>query len=231
MKGAFLLSRICDDTNSKKLKMLRTFIDGTELYLMEHGEEALSVRKLCQALHYNSTLLYYYFLTLDHLLFYVIAKKTTPLFRSLELMQSRSLTPWDAVIKGVDAFVGEVFKNPHDYYRLFFGPCSPHLAETINVLNAVYCEREPVDLRSLPFYRLPGGEYAMPHVDRCVEDGYISIHFSDRIKEMFEIFLKGMLAKSLATPSEEYCREAARRTFEYTRIFIERHRTPIGLPL
>ena len=211
--------------------MLRTFIDGTESYLLEHGEESLSVRKLCQTLHYNSTLLYYYFKTLDHLLFYVIVKKTAPLFLSLDEVQEASLSPWDAVIKGVEVFVDELFTKPNDYYRLLFGPCSPCLSETILILNSVYCEREPVDVRSLPFYRLPDGKYAMPHVDRCVEDGYIGIHLSDRIKEMFEIILKGMLAKTLASPSEEYCRAAARRTFEYTRIFIERHRTPVGLPL
>lgn len=225
------MSRTCDEKNLKKMAMLRTFIDGTESFLLEHGEEALSVRKLCQALHYNSTLLYYYFETLDHLLFYVIVKKTTPLFHFLDEIQAASLSPWDAVIKAVEAFVYEVFKNPHDYYRLFFGPCSIRLTETIRILNAAYCEREQVDVRALPFYRLPDGEYAMPHVDRCVEGGYIGIHFSDRITEMFEIFLKGMLAKSLASPSEDTCREAARRTYEYTRIFIERHRTPVGLPL
>jgi len=103
-------------------------------------------------------------------------------------------------------FVEETFKNPNDFYDLFFSKYSLRLNETVTLYHQIFPERlntENLRLKSM-LSRNDIYKRNMALVNNCLENGYFhDIKIAEKMNELMILTYSGLLNKYLETDSRD----------------------------
>jgi AcrR family transcriptional regulator len=108
------------DLSIKRLRTMGYFITAADEIIQEEGIDKATIRNIAKKAGYNSATIYNYFNDLEHLIFFTKISH-------LEVYKARlyneipdDLDPLEELIKVFRIFAEETFKNPYDFYDLFF---------------------------------------------------------------------------------------------------------------
>ncbi len=190
----------------KRLRTMAYFITAADQIIQEEGIENATIRKIAKRAGYNSATIYNYFNDLEHLIFFTKISH-------LEIYKTRlyeeipdNLDPLDELKKVFRIFVEETFKNPNDFYDLFFSKYSLQLNETVTLYHKIYPERLETENKRLKAMLSKNDIYKrnMALVDNCVENGYFpNKEDAERINELMILTYSGLLNRYLETESKD----------------------------
>ena len=169
----------------KKLRMMGYFITAADEIIKEEGIEKATIRSIAEKAGYNSATIYNYFNDLEHLIFFTK-------IANLEVYKTR-------------IFVEETFKNPHDFYDLFFSKYSLQLNETVTLYHEIFPDRLKTENKRLKSMLSRNDIYKrnMALVANCVENGYFDESIAEKINELMILTYSGLLNKYLETDSND----------------------------
>ena len=194
------------DFSIKTLRTMDYFITAADEIIKEIGIENTTVRKIAKKAGYNSSTIYNYFNDLDHLIFFTkithLEEYTERLYKEI----SDDIHPLEQFIKIWRIFSEEAFKNPNDYYDLFFSKYSLRLNETVTLYHQIFPERlntENLRLKSM-LSRNDIYKRNMALVKNCLENGYFhDIKIAEKMNELMILTYSGLLNKYLETDSRD----------------------------
>ncbi len=195
-----------NNLNIKRLRMMAYFITATDQIIQEEGIEKATIRNIAKKAGYNGATIYNYFNDLEHLIFFTKIS-------NLEVYKTRlykeipdDLSPLDEIKKVFRIFVEETFKNPTDFYDLFFSRYSLQLNETVTLYHKIFPERLKTDNKRLIDMLSENDIYKrnMALVDNCLEKGYFSDkETAEKINELMILTYSGLLNRYLETESKD----------------------------
>ena len=204
------------DLSIKRLRTMGYFITATDEIIQEEGIEKATIRNIAKKAGYNSATIYNYFNDLEHLIFFTKISH-------LEVYKARlyneipdDLEPLDELIKVFRIFAEETFKNPNDFYDLFFSKYSLQLNETVTLYHKIFPERLDTKNDRLKAMLSRNDIYKrnMALVDNCIKNGcFINKKDAKKINELMILTYSGLLNKYLETDSND--------VQEYTNQFME----------
>lgn len=194
------------DLSIKRLRTMGYFITAADEIIQEEGIEKATIRNIAKKAGYNSATIYNYFNDLEHLIFFTKISH-------LEVYKARlyneipdDLEPLDELIKVFRIFAEETFKNPHDFYDLFFSKYSLQLNETVTLYHKIFPERLNTTNNRLKAMLSRNDIYKrnMALVDNCIENGcFINKKDAKKINELMILTYSGLLNKYLETDSND----------------------------
>ena len=195
------------DLSIKTLRTMDYFITAADEIIKEVGMENTTVRKIAKKAGYNSSTIYNYFNDLDHLIFFTkithLEEYTERLYKEI----SDDIHPLEQFVKIWRIFSEEAFKNPHDYYDLFFSKYSFELSESLNLYYKIYPERLNTKNDRLKAMLNEKDIYKrnMTLMNDCIESGcFINKRDAKKINELMILTFRGLLNKYLETGSKDY---------------------------
>ncbi len=190
----------------KRLRMMGYFITAAAEIIKEEGIEKATIRNIAEKAGYNSATIYNYFSDLEHLIFFTKIS-------NLEVYKTRlykeipdNLDPLIELKEVFRIFVEETFKNPHDFYDLFFSKYSLQLNETVTLYHEIFPERLNTENKQLKAMLSKNDIYKrnMALVDNCIENGYFNDReVAEKINELMILTYSGLLNKYLETDSQD----------------------------
>ncbi|MFZ7131166.1 MAG: TetR/AcrR family transcriptional regulator [Eubacteriales bacterium] len=189
----------------KKLRMMGYFITAADEIIKEEGIEKATIRSIAEKAGYNSATIYNYFNDLEHLIFFTK-------IANLEVYKTRlykeipdDLDPLVELKEVFRIFVEETFKNPHDFYDLFFSKYSLQLNETVTLYHEIFPDRLKTENKRLKSMLSRNDIYKrnMALVANCVENGYFDESIAEKINELMILTYSGLLNKYLETDSND----------------------------
>ncbi|MFW6036091.1 MAG: TetR/AcrR family transcriptional regulator [Halothermotrichaceae bacterium] len=212
----------------KRKKVMRRFINTTEQILQEESYDNLSVRKIAGESNYTCATLYYYFEDLNDLMTYVSLKYLMGFITQQKQIENNYIDSIDKFIKTWKIFINHAFKNPNQYYLLFYGDYSIKLLKIIEIYKELYPANNRFSLNDLPIVRTPENKFILPHLELCIAHGHIKAHKKNIIIEGIEMIFKGMLQKIIKQKNIN-SREMKEQMMEYIKLFLRSYKTPIGM--
>jgi len=195
------------DFSIKTLRTMDYFITAADEIIKEIGIENTTVRKIAKKAGYNSSTIYNYFNDLDHLIFFTkithLEEYTERLYKEI----SDDIHPLEQFIKIWRIFSEEAFKNPNDYYDLFFSKYSFELSESLTLYYEIYPDRLNTKNDRLKAMLNEKDIYKrnMTLMDDCIASGcFINKRDAKKINELMILTFRGLLNKYLETASNDY---------------------------
>lgn len=204
------------DLSIKTLRTMDYFITAADEIIQEHGIEKATVRNIAKRAGYNSSTIYNYFNDLEHLIFFT---KITHLENYTERLYneiSDNIHPLEQFIKIWRIFSEEAFKNPNDFYDLFFSKYSFELSESLTLYYKIYPDRLNTSNDRLKAMLNEKDIYKrnMTLMEDCIENGcFINKRDAKKINELMILTFRGLLNKYLEIDSKD--------VDEYTEQFME----------
>jgi len=189
----------------KRLRMMGYFITATDEIIQNEGIEKATIRKIADKAGYNSATIYNYFNDLEHLIFFTKISHLETYKERLYKEIENDLDPLEELKEVFRIFVEETFKNPNDFYDLFFSKYSLELNETVTLYHKIYPERLKTDNQRVKSMLSRNDIYKrnMALVDNCVESGYFDETIAGKINELMILTYSGLLNKYLETDSDD----------------------------
>lgn len=190
----------------KRLRMMRYFITAADEIIQEEGIENTTVRKIAKRAGYNSATMYNYFNDLEHLIFFTKISHLEVYKQRLYNEIEDDLEPLEELKKVFRIFVEETFKNPHDFYDLFFSKYSLQLNETVTLYHKIFPERLNTKNDRLKAMLSRNDIYKrnMALVKNCIEKGcFINSVDAEKINELMILTYNGLLNRYLETDSDD----------------------------
>jgi len=194
------------DLSIKRLRTMGYFIIAADEIIQEEGIDKATIRNIAKKAGYNSATIYNYFNDLEHLIFFTKISH-------LEVYKARlyneipdDLDPLEELIKVFRIFAEETFKNPYDFYDLFFSKYSLQLNETVTLYHKIFPERLNTTNNRLKAMLSRNDIYKrnMALVDNCIENGcFINKDEAEKINELMILTYSGLLNKYLETDSHD----------------------------
>ena len=195
------------DLSIKTLRTMDYFITAADEIIKEVGIENTTVRKIAKKAGYNSSTIYNYFNDFDHLIFFTkithLEEYTERLYKEI----SDDIHPLEQFIKIWKIFSEEAFKNPNDYYDLFFSKYSFELSESLNLYYKIYPDRLNTKNNRLKAMLNEKDIYKrnMTLMNDCIESGcFINKRDAKKINELMILTFRGLLNRYLETGSTDY---------------------------
>ncbi len=190
----------------KRLRIMAYFITAADQIIHEEGIEKATIRSIAKRAGYNSATIYNYFNDLEHLIFFTKIS-------NLEVYKTRlyneipdDLDPLEELKKVFRIFVEETFKNPNDFYDLFFSRYSLRLNETVTLYHTIFPDRLNTENKRLKAMLSENDIYKrnMALVDNCVENGcFTEKEQAEKINELMILTYSGLLNRYLETESKD----------------------------
>jgi len=194
------------ELNIKTLRTMDYFITAADEIIQSSGIEKATVRNIAKKAGFNISTLYNYFNDLEHLIFFTkithLEKYTKRLYNEI----TDNLHPLEQFIKIWYIFAEEAFKNPNDFYDLFFSKYSLELSESLNLYYKIYPEKLDTDNDRLRAMLNEKDIYKrnMTLMTDCIENGcFINKKDANKINELMILTFRGILDKYLETGSED----------------------------
>jgi len=194
------------DFSIKTLRTMDYFITAANEIIQEEGFENATVRKIAKKAGYNSSTIYNYFNDLDHLIFFTkithLEEYTERLYDEIE----EDMHPLKEFIKIWRIFAEEAFKNPNDFYDLFFSKFSFELSNSLNLYYKIYPERLNTNNGRLKAMLSESDIYKrnMTLMEECIDNGcFINKKNVDKINELMILTFRGLLNRYLETDSKD----------------------------
>lgn len=195
------------DLSIKTLRTMDYFITAADEIIKEVGIENTTVRKIAKKAGYNSSTIYNYFDDLDHLIFFTKISHLEVYTERLYKEISEDMHPLEQFIKIWRIFSEEAFKNPNDYYDLFFSKYSFELSESLNLYYEIYPDRLNTNNGRLRAMLNEKDIYKrnMTLMNDCIESGcFINKRDAKKINELMILTFRGLLNRYLETGSNDY---------------------------
>jgi len=190
----------------KRLRMMRYFINAADEIIKKEGIEKATIRSIAEKAGYNSATIYNYFNDLEHLIFFTKISHLEVYKERLYNEIPDDLDPLVELKEVFRIFVEETFKNPNDFYDLFFSKYSLRLNETVTLYHQIFPERlntENLRLKSM-LSRNDIYKRNMALVNNCLENGYFhDIKIAEKMNELMILTYSGLLNKYLETDSRD----------------------------
>jgi len=194
------------ELNIKILRMMDYFITAADEIIKEDGIEKATIRNIAAKAGYNSATIYNYFNDLEHLIFFTK-------IANLEVYKARLYNEIEDDLDALEElrevfriFVEETFKNPNDFYDLFFSKYSLQLNETVTLYHQIYPERLNTDNQRVKAMLSKNDIYErnMALVGNCVEKGFFTDKEKARkINELMILTYSGLLNRCIETDSND----------------------------
>lgn len=195
-----------DNLSIKRLRMMAYFITAADQIIQEEGIEKATIRNIAKKAGYNGATIYNYFNDSEHLIFFTKIS-------NLEVYKTRlykeipdDLSPLDELKNVFRIFVEETFKNPNDFYDLFFSKYSLQLNETVTLYHKIFPDRLKTENKRLIAMLSENDIYKrnMALVDNCLENGYFSDkETAEKMNELMILTYSGLLNRYLETESKD----------------------------
>lgn len=194
------------DLSIKTLRTMDYFITAADEIIQEFGIERATVRNIAKRAGYNSSTIYNYFNSLEHLIFFTKISHLEEYTERLYNEISDDLHPLDQFVKIWRIFSEEAFKNPNDFYDLFFSKFSFELSDSLALYYKIYPERLNTSNTRLKAMLNEKDIYKrnMTLMNDCIENGcFINIKDAKRINELMILTFRGLLDMFLETKSKD----------------------------
>lgn len=190
----------------RRLRTMGYFITAADEIIQNEGIEKATIRNIAKRAGYNSATIYNYFNDLEHLIFFTKISHLEVYKARLYNEITDDLNPLEELINIFRIFAEETFKNPNDFYDLFFSKYSLKLNETVTLYHKIYPERLNTKNNRLKAMLSRNDIYKrnMALVDNCVEHGYFSNKKdAKKINELMILTYSGLLNRYLETDSND----------------------------
>lgn len=190
----------------KRLRTMGYFISAADEIIQEEGIEKATIRNIAKKAGYNSATIYNYFNDLEHLIFFTKISHLEVYKARLYNEIEDDLEPLEELKKIFRIFAEETFKNPTDFYDLFFSKYSLQLNETVTLYHKIYPERLNTKNNRLKAMLSRNDIYKrnMALVDNCIENGcFVNRKDAKKINELMILTYSGMLNRYLETDSDD----------------------------
>lgn len=213
--------------NTKRINMMRQFIDTAFQMAQEEGFNAITVRNLASKTNYNSSTIYYYFSNFDTLLTFVALKYLSQFFKELWHIRQNYVNSIDLFLKTFDTFIKFVIKYPQQFQALILNDAI-ELDEVLKIYYEIYPDGHIREYSTFPIIR-KNGITSVPTLELCISHGHIKAKSRDKIIELMDSIFYTLIKKSLTTTDVKELSDIENRYNEYLRLFIQCYKTPIGI--
>ena len=194
------------DLSIKRLRIMGYFITAADEIIENQGMEKATIRNIAKKAGYNSATIYNYFNDLEHLIFFTKISHLEVYKARLYNEIEDDLEPLEELKKVFRIFAEETFKNPNDFYDLFFSKYSLELNETVTLYHKIFPDRLNTKNDRLKKMLSRNNIYKrnMALVNNCIENGcFINKKKAKKINELMILTYSGLLNKYLETDSDD----------------------------
>lgn len=194
------------DLSIKRLRIMGYFITAADEIIENEGMEKATIRNIAKKAGYNSATIYNYFNDLEHLIFFTKISHLEVYKARLYNEIEDDLEPLEELKKVFRIFAEETFKNPNDFYDLFFSKYSLELNETVTLYHKIFPDRLNTKNDRLKKMLSRNNIYKrnMALVNNCIENGcFFNEEKAKKINELMILTYSGLLNKYLETDSDD----------------------------
>ncbi len=210
---------------SRKIRM-REYINAVDEIIKTEGKKAVTIRSLAKKLNYNSSLLYKYFKSVDHLLFIHSMGNLSSYAKRLEKEVYSITNPLDRFFGIWKLFAEESFNSPNEYYTLFFTDKSDSFNDTVKLYYEIFphiLDNTPEEVMPMLLERhIYKRDYRALEV--CAKHGYLRWKDLDDINYMIMLMYQGLLVRARDNLLEYSKEESLDRLMRYIRVVIDSYR-------
>ncbi len=213
---------------SRKARM-KEYINAVDEIIKSEGKSAVSIRSLAKKLNYNSSLLYKYFKSVDHLLFIHSMGHLSSYAKRLEKEVYSIEDPLERFFGIWKLFAEESFHSPDEYYTLFFTDKSDLFNDTVTLYYEIFphiLDNAPEEVMPMLLERhIYKRDYRALEV--CAKHGYLRWEDLDDINYMIMLMYQGFLVRARDNLLEYSKEESLERLMRYIRVVIDSYRIDI----
>lgn len=188
----------------KRKRIMRYFIDATNVIIEEEGLECVTIRKVADAAGYNSATLYNYFNNIDHLIFYASIKYLSDYAQALPKYTKDAADSYELYLRIWQCFCDYSFRNPKIYYLVFFGEFGHTYPDVIKEYYTIY----PDYLKKIPSRltdMLTKNDLCQRNLillQKCASEGLFCETDLGELNEMTLLVYQGLLLRAMNTAPE-----------------------------